>query len=51
MVERLIAILDNVYSFLTAIMFFTHTLQMIGINTTISGNAHIPKRSYVKELI
>jgi len=24
---------------------------MIGINTTISGNAHIPKRSYLKELI
>ena len=23
-----------------AIMFFTHTFQMIGINTTISGNAH-----------
>jgi len=34
-----------------AIMFFTHTFQMIGINTTISGNAHIPKRSYLEELI
>jgi len=34
-----------------AIMFFTNTFQMIGINTTISGNAHIPKRSYLKELI
>jgi len=24
-----------------AIMFFTHTFQMIGINTTISGNAYM----------
>ena len=32
-----------------AIMFFTHIFQMFGIN--ISGNAHIPKRSYLKELI
>jgi len=28
-----------------------HTFQMIGINTTISGNAHTGKRSYLKQLI
>ena len=32
-------------------LVFTHTFQIIGINTTISGNAYIPKRSYLKELI
>jgi len=32
-----------------AIMFFTHTFQVIGINTTISGIALIPKRSYLKK--
>jgi len=33
-----------------AIVFFTHTFQMTGINTIFLGNTNMAKRSYLRQL-